>query len=174
MAAVFARSIPDDENWAVNSAGVHAHAGEPSCAVVRGIDAAAADHLSVLLDAAQLDSADLVITASLSERAEVARLNPRARTKTFTLREALLLGELNSSPVTSVAEYASLLDSGRGMLALPRPRRLLRSRTARGPLDIVDVHGAALRVHRRWLEKLEEETEQLSDRVRRQIVSSDR
>jgi protein-tyrosine phosphatase len=173
MAAVFARRLPDGADWTAASAGVHAHAGESSCPVAVGVEPTAEGHVSVLLDVPQIDAAALVITASLSERAEVARLSPRARAKTFTLREALLLGELNSAPVTSLAAYVSLLDAGRGMLSLPQPRRLPWRRAARGPLDVADVHGAAPRMHRRGLELLEKDAEQLSERVRRQVVASE-
>lgn len=156
--------------WVVGSAGTQAEPGKRSCRVAVDIEKGASGHRSARLDADHLDAADLVIAASLAERALIAQLRPNARTRTFTLREALLLGERPVS-ATSLAEYAVALDARRGTLDLPNRRPLLWRREAAHPLDVVDVHHFGPRAHRRGLIKAASDARTLASRVQRELGS---
>lgn len=174
MAAAFARAVQAEAagvEWSVDSAGVTAEPGRRVCREAAAIEPAIALHRSRKLDGDAIDAADLVIAASLSERAAIARLRPAARTRTFTLREALLLdAELSSGgePV-SAAGYAVALNSRRGTLELPRRRTLMRPRAARHPLDVEDVHQRGIRAHRNGLHKADEDVVMLGGRIARAV-----
>lgn len=169
MAAAFLGALQPQEDWVAVSAGVKAAEGRHACRVASDLISALAEHRSTALGAGDIDAADLVIAASLAERAAVARLRPHARTKTFTLREALLLGEQEGAPVASVAAYAARLDARRGMVEPPRPSRLPWRRASDAPLDVVDVHGAKFRVHRDGLERAAQEAALLAQRLQRSL-----
>ncbi|HEX6264715.1 MAG TPA: hypothetical protein VF036_05490, partial [Actinomycetota bacterium] len=85
----------------VSSAGTIAHAGEPATreaiavASEHGVDVSS--HRARPLTREDLAGADLVLAVSTEHRDEVARLDPRAATKTFTVKELVrLLGDLPS------------------------------------------------------------------------------
>lgn len=173
MAAAFVRGVRTDAagvEWSVDSAGVTAEPGRRVCREAAAIEPAIALHRSRKLDGDAVDAADLVIAASLSERAAIARLRPAARTRTFTLREALLLdAQLSSgSERISVAGYAAALNSRRGNLDLPR-RTLMRPRAERHPLDVEDVHQRGNRAHRNGLHKADADALMLGGRIARAI-----
>lgn len=157
MAAVFADAVgvgveSGSDGWIVDSAGTGAHPGRRSCRVAAEVEPAVVGHHSRLLEAADLDRADLVIAASLAERAVIAQLRPAARSRTFTLREALMLGERGGAkPAASLAEHVAALDARRGTLELSRWRALPWRRDRQHPLDVVDVHQFGRRTHLRGL-----------------------
>jgi protein-tyrosine-phosphatase len=160
---------PDGHDWVFGSAGTQAEPGRRSCRYAVDIVGAASGHRSVRLEADHLDAADLVIAASLAERALVAQLRPNARTRTFTLREALLLGERRIS-ASSLAEYAAALHSRRGTLDLPNRRALPWRRDASQPLDVIDVHHFRPGAHRRGLEKAAADARTLASLLHRELV----
>lgn len=177
MAAAFQEALRAESelglggpDWAVESVGTMAPEGRRACRVSVGIVPAAAAHRSVRLDAEDLDVADLVIAASLEERSLIARMRPQARSRAFTLREALLLSEQRIA-ASSLAEYAAVLDSRRGTLDLPRPSSLPWRRAA-DPLDVVDVHQLGTRAHRSGLEKAATDTRLFASRLRRDLAPS--
>lgn len=157
-------------DWAVESVGTVASEGRRACRVAVEIVPAAAGHHSVRLEAEDLDVADLVIAASLEERSLIARLRPQSRARTFTLREAVLLGERRIS-AGSLAEYAAGLDSRRGTLDLPAPSSL-RWRRREDPLDVADVHQRGMRTHRKGLERAASDARLLATRLRRDLAPS--
>lgn len=75
--------------WVVTSAGTHARPGQPChpytsrVLIERGVDAS--DFRSTALAAAGLAGADLVLTADLEQRRQVAALDPTAVPRTFPL-----------------------------------------------------------------------------------------
>lgn len=86
----------------VSSAGTIAHAGEPATreaiavASEHGVDVSS--HTARPLTREDLAGADLVLAVSTEHRDEVARLDPRAATKTFTVKELVRLLEDLPSP----------------------------------------------------------------------------
>ncbi|WP_236555563.1 hypothetical protein [Plantibacter sp. T3] len=108
----------------------------------------AAAHRTRLLTPEQILEADLILTASAEERAHVARLDPSARTRTFTLLEAVELVRLQPLPeeldriadagpgAERIRVLANVLHRRRG-LAMPSVRR--RRRGVDG-FDIRDAH----------------------------------
>ena len=76
---------------AVTSAGTIANGGEPmtdeAIAVARRLGVDGSDHRSRPLTAELIAGADLVLVATREHRADVARLEPIASRRTFTLRE---------------------------------------------------------------------------------------
>ncbi|WP_197491744.1 arsenate reductase/protein-tyrosine-phosphatase family protein [Microbacterium sp. H83] len=177
MSAVFEESFRAEgelglgtPRWRVESVGTQAPEGRRACRIVVELAPEAAGHHSARLEAEDVDAADLVIAASLDERALIAGVRPSARSRTFTLREALLLGE---EPVTAstLAEYAAVLDSRRGTLDLPMPSRRRWRGEAASPLDVVDVHQLGGRAHRRGLERAAADTRLLASRLRRELAS---
>jgi len=145
MGAVFARTVASRSrvNWQVSSAGTHAGASLGMCrAAMRWADEddELGHRTAVQLTPDRVREADLVITATVAERGAVALLDPLARTKTFTLLEAIDLAE---DDVTG-PEYArpgdqtlaALLHSRRGRVQTGTRRRW------RGGIDIADGHNA--------------------------------
>lgn len=171
MAAAFEEQLGDGATaWTVGSAGTEASPGRRACRHAVAVIPAALGHLSTRLTVDELDAADLVIAASLAERSLIVRLRPSARSRTFTLREALLLGEQKMVSATSLAEYAGMLDSRRGTLDLPTRRSRPWQREAGHPLDVVDVHHLGARTHRRALEKAADDTRELAVRLTRALA----
>ncbi|MGV9194820.1 hypothetical protein ACQ143_10810 [Microbacterium sp. MC2] len=98
-----------------------------------------------------LESHELVITASLAERAAIARILPSARSRTFTLREALALSRTPTWSGASLSELSSELDSHRGKGVLPVAKSNRFWFRGVHPLDIPDVHSSHALRHRRTL-----------------------
>ncbi|KJL29531.1 hypothetical protein [Microbacterium oxydans] len=170
MAAAFEDELgADASRWVVGSAGTEASPGRRACRYSVEVVVTALGHLSTPLTMADLDAADLVIAASLAERSLIVRKSPSARSRTFTLREALLLGEQQVS-AASLAEYADVLDSRRGTLDLPTQRSLPWRRETGHPLDVVDVHHLGIRTHRRGLQKAAADTRTLARRLQQGIA----
>lgn len=170
MAAAFEAELGAEAGeWVVGSAGTEASAGRRACRYSVEVVITVLGHLSTPLTVAELDAADLVIAASLAERSLIVRMRPSARSRTFTLREALLLGEQNAS-AASLADYADILDARRGTLDLPTPRALPWRRETGHPLDVVDVHHLGMRTHRRGLQKAAADTRMLARMLQQGIA----
>ena len=102
----------------VTSAGVHAQPGAPACdlsvalvnaslatetapaapPVVSGTPGASDAHRSRLVTADMLGEADLILTADRGHRADLAKLAPSSRNKTFTMRQAARLATWITGP----------------------------------------------------------------------------
>ncbi len=137
-------------------------------------------HRSAVLQAEDVKHADIIIVASRAERSEVALLDPLARARTFTLREALALGaapivmeevdEVREVPSVDASNpislYAAILDRRRGSVTPPQPTGPWWKRRARtDPWDIPDVHQAPERVHVSGLRSVARETRELASRM---------
>lgn len=72
----------------VRSAGTHAIAGAPGCHVAPALAGRGDEHRSRPLTAADVEWADLVLTAEREHRSAVASLQPTALRRVFTLRQA--------------------------------------------------------------------------------------
>lgn len=145
----------------VVSRGVRAEAGLPMCEIaVRALPAEAAArggaHRSRVLKEGDIERAALVLTATTAERGSVALLSPAARSRTFTVREFLLLAGATDDTLLTQArsrgELLTTLHRRRGMSAVVPAtvsRRLLPRRTlASSPLDIGDAHRERAALHR--------------------------
>ena len=117
------------EAFSLSSAGVRALAGHPmdasSAAELERIGGDPAGFVSAQLTASMVESAGLVLTATVDLRSRVLAESPRALRRTFTLREFAALvadAEPASDPVELVAAAAQR--RGRGSVAeydLPDP-----------------------------------------------------
>lgn len=178
----FQQAIAGAVDIAVGSAGVSARGGASMCELARTFvtsteaRAAAGDHLARPVDESMLQ-ADLIIVASRAERGALAQLDAGARSRMFTLTEAVLLGRqiprASSSGDTSsssLASYAELLDGQRGMVTIPRParpRRYAPMVQAANPLDLPDGHQRRRGKHVRVLRRIGSEIEEFSSQVLR-------
>lgn len=148
------------------SAGVTARGGVAVCHTMRsrlagrpGWSDFAAEHRSVRLNAEQIDAADLILAATAAERGAIALLRPSARTRTFTLLEAVALAEhavaegVRGVPLDPAA-LATVMNDQRGRVAMPT-RPWWRRSTAGADLDIPDAHTSRTR-HERVLRVIEE------------------
>lgn len=174
MAAAFSQAITasSDEgriDWSVDSAGVEADPGRRACRVAAEVVTGVAGHRSSPLTQTMLDDADLVIAASLAERAAIARLRPAARTRAFTLREALLLGSGEPIMADGLPQYAAALDARRGTVEPPRAPAFRWRRDRGNPLDVVDVHTFGSRPHHRGLASAAEDAALLARRLLRAL-----
>lgn len=110
-------------------------------------------HRSAPVTATKINQARLILTAGPEHRAIVAKVAPAARSRTFTLREALWLGEgftPHQDGPAAVEDFASYANSRRGVRIPPAPRRRLVPWTRR-PADVLsidDTHGAPAKEHR--------------------------
>lgn len=167
--AAVGNSRSRETDWVISSAGTQAAPCKRACRYAVEIVKAVADHRSTRLEGEDLDSADLVIAASLAERSLIVQLRPNVRSRTFTLREALLLGERRIS-ASSLVEYAEALDSRRGTLDLPNRREMPWRRNVAHPLDVIDVHRLRVGVHRKGLERAAADARMLASRVQRDLA----
>ena len=126
----------------------------------------------------ELEDAQLVLAASKGARGQLVRLAPKARSRIFTLKEALWLGDgyVRSSSMVgrdAVADFTAYLDSQRGLrapLESPRsfnPRR--RPADATAVLSITDGHTLNERAHRRTVD----DVAHVTTRVARLIAGTD-
>lgn len=144
----------------VVSAGRMAENGAEICRVATGVVAgldggarAATLHRAQRLSRDLIDSATLILGATRQERAAVATLSPRARSRVFTLTEAIALGEIGRQRDEErrpggVQGFVELLNAHRGALPLAAPTRPSRWRRAVvDPLDLPDAHGGRRAEH---------------------------
>ncbi|WP_341811388.1 hypothetical protein [Labedella populi] len=184
------RSIPEFEGHSSSSAGASAVAGAAICARVDervwatapdGADFARA-HRSRVLTAALVAGSGLILTASKAERAAVARIDPSARSRTFTLREAVALAEadVDDTPAAvggSVLERFAASAHARRGLAAPAVRaarssfsRWFRGRAEGDPLDVIDGHVLGDRQHEAALDDVTATVDRLLDVFRRGVL----
>lgn len=196
MAFTFAvgDSDPFPGDWTVTSRGTQvggrrAEICEVSASLIVAEDGGpefVAAHRSAPIAASHLNGQDLILVASMAERAAVARLNPDLRSRTFTLREAVALGR---EPITAgeralaasdtagarvrLSHYPEVLHRRRALMLLPqapvRPRWL---KPAPHPLDIADAHHLRMREHVATLRAVREDTIALRSQLARYLVAS--
>lgn len=124
------------------------------------------------LDTTMLERASLVLVAERRQRAQAARLDPAARSRTFTLVEAAGLaaavppvhhGSPGSTPDEALREVVAGLHASRGAVALPdAPAGRLAlpwRRPAAAGIDLLDVHERSSRVHARSLHRIDQALE---------------
>lgn len=159
----FAR-VPDFDSVDVASGGTNAMRGQRICDTIRraseGADWARHNwsdfvdlHRAKRLTPAMVSQAKLILTAGVEHRSAVAKIDARARARTFTIKEALWLGEGFRSDASGTAvldDFASYAHAERGVKGFPGTRRRLigRNRGEVDPLSIADGHGERDRVHR--------------------------
>ncbi|WP_243231855.1 hypothetical protein [Microbacterium sp. CIAB417] len=134
----------------VESAGVAARAGDALCRFTRQRITALPDgsrfvqqHVVRRLDTDLIGRADLILTASPSERSAVAVRSPEARTRTFTLVEAAHSAKALSETErpSTLAGLAEMMNARRGRVTLPPVHRgRWTTRSARFGIAIPDAH----------------------------------
>lgn len=169
---------------AVESGGVDVPAGQRACPdTIRmteshGIHGSALpQHLSRPLSTEQIATADLVLTSDRRIRSAVLKREPGVAARTFTLREAALLGEDAANHVEGrwledrLRSYVAAMNAHRGLTDLPRTRHVLAApwrRLAVHAHDIPDAHQGEQASHRVVFQLIASSTE----RVARGLVSS--
>lgn len=151
----------------IASRGITASSGEAMCglAAERFPPEQVGAHQARALTASDLQRADLVLTMSAVERGAAALLHPPARSRTFTVREALVLAAGAPLPGLDAGQetlqrLAATLNERRGLQALParsRPSLLRRwRRLGTEPEDVRDRHREGERSHRKLFPELDE------------------
>ncbi|THE08624.1 hypothetical protein E1I21_01975 [Microbacterium oleivorans] len=173
-----AEKAEGDERWPAASAGVAAAVGHSPCEEVVALAAESplgarsrrADRGAVQLDHGLLQEAGLVITATRAERAEVALLLPAMRSRTYTLREAVALAQIEpltattrtgASPGDVLTAFAESLDRHRGSVRAENKTsrsHWLHRRGRADDVDIADAHHRRARDHQRALRTVQVET----------------
>ena len=126
-------------------------------------------HHSLRATVTRLNQASLILTASRPNRAAVARIAPGVRTRTFTLREALMLGEGYDRPtgvsgLDGVLAFAEYLNARRGVVAPQVPTGIRKWFAPKGdPLSIVDGHNMGSREHHHTIKQVREVTTAIAD-----------
>ena len=135
-------------------------------------------HRSRPLTAELVSGAALVLTASKAERSVIARLDPSARSRTFTLREAAALAAVQGDAPLDRAErsplemFAATLNARRGLgTAMVRSeptgfRRWFPAREASDPLDVVDGHNLGTRRHEATMSEVSTSVERIAEGLR--------
>ncbi len=162
--------------WRFLSAGTAAHPGDQMCSSSADVVGGSPEgtefvrrHAARTLDAGLVDHADLILTASVAERAVVAQLAPEARSRTFTILEAGALAEASAnqrggSEGLTAQSLAEALHNARGSLSGIQTRSSLWRRNGQttGRLDIPDVHQGETRNHRQVVKDVQRAAQQLS------------
>lgn len=164
----------------IESAGMHARAGALMCDVasasISAVDpranAFARDFRSRRVSDLELNSFDLVLTATTQLRGDLARLHPDLRDRFFTMREAAGVlvraglegeqaGQRNSSSLIQT------MNRFRGVGA-PEPKTPASvRRITLDPLDIPDAHASTHRRHRAVIELALSSAGSIGDSLRR-------
>ncbi len=153
LAQILLTAHLDSERFDVASAGVRGwddHPMDPSAAVeVRRMGHVSKTFRSRAVTSQLVDSADLVLTATRSQRSEILSLNPRALHRTFTLQEFTALAStiVASDPADLIAQAAR--------------------RRSHGPkdADIADPFRRGPEAHRHAAEQISAAVLALSDRL---------
>lgn len=147
----------------VSSAGVHARPGMDAC---RLVDASSPSegagsgfikrHLSSPVTPSSVDDADLILTATSSQRSAISSMQPDTRTKTFTLLEAAGLAEMvrirpPDGKSIRFADWVRDLDASRGWRPPASPRGWWKRAAGASEIDIRDGHVEGNRLHRKTL-----------------------
>jgi protein-tyrosine phosphatase len=138
----------------VGSAGIRPVRGAHLCGMVVG------QHSPTRATPSRVAQARLILTASRSNRAAVALIDPGARSRTFTLREAAWLGsdyvrDPSLEGPAAVSAFADYLDSQRGVKPPLRAIRTGLLSKPGDPLSIVDGHNLRPADHQRTLKDIE-------------------
>jgi protein-tyrosine phosphatase len=184
----FAQALLDEQlnrsrTVEVVSAGTRAESGHRVCEIVKrelGHDEFAETHRSQALRADIVSSSALILTAEMSQRTAVLRLDLKSRQRTFSFLEAAsltravdtqrrmdsgqhLLNPLNEQLPALVAR----LDAARG---LARPKRVVRphligrkSHDAAQVFSIPDGHNLGRLAHRRTLAAVSDSADELAE-----------
>lgn len=178
LAMALARG-PQNVEWDISTRGVGGRPGQAMCeASAAQLPAGAADwsaaHVTGALTASDVRWAHLILTATAADRSAVSRLSPDARSRTFTVREAVQLGaeplsdgELRAATVpgratASLRTYADALNARRGTVQMPKARwSFLRAEEPSDPLDLPDPHRPVKR-HERALDHIDAQAEALA------------
>lgn len=163
----------------VESAGARARDGAPVCSLaleslrMRGVNGEPTETTSRRVTDAMLRGAALILVADHQVSNDVIALEPSARDRTHTLREAAHRGRGFSSTAEGrgrVAEFAAFLDRAR-LTAPPMPasrRWRPRRAAAPDPADIADRHGGGSRGHARTVQEVISVTEEIAAQLARQ------
>lgn len=132
------------------------------------------EHRARGLTVEQVRSADLVLTADRRVRSTILRRVPQAGPRTFTVREAALLGPAAAPEVHGgdlderLRSYVTAMNASRGLTDLPRTRRLRiptapwRGLTVHGH-DIPDAHRGERAAHRTVYRLVTSSIDQVAD-----------
>lgn len=161
-ALLLRRGLAERDDIEIASAGTHAHDGEPMCALVAGRMTDRAGRLasgSRTLTADLLEQATLVLTASKDVRADVVKLSPLARDRTFTMVEAAHRGSgfalSDHQDGGSLSDYVEHLDRARATLGAVPVRAHRWGRHSDDGISIEDRHGSRDRLHNKTLDEVE-------------------
>lgn len=118
-------------------------------------------HVSIPSTPSRVAQAGLILTASRSNRAALALIDPAARSRTFTLREAAWLGsdyvrDPSVDGTEAITAFARYLDSRRGKKPPPSPARVRWFSPRSDALSIADGHNLGQKEHVRTLHHVEE------------------
>lgn len=159
------RSAIDAADVQVSSAGIRAR-DALACATARQVADYTGDasRTAIQLTTDLIGESDLILTATKQERAAVARLDMDARSRCFTVLEAIRLGQSVVRDVPAVTEglrgYAVRLHGRRGLV--PAARRSWFAPRGSDPLDLVDMHNLGGRRHRHGLRAVADATNTLA------------
>jgi protein-tyrosine-phosphatase len=172
----------DPHRWEVTSRGIDAHPSDPMCGLatemISGLPGGAEFALKQRARAFTTRSAsaqELILTATRDERGVIGFQAPALRARTFTLREAIWLGQaevtdaelerawgaLASRSMTALQAYADLLHRRRGVTAFRRETlgsAFWFRQTDRHELDVTDRHAASARLHAESLNRVRDYT----------------
>ncbi len=150
LAAATIRTLAGDA-FEVVSAGTVAIGGAGACDTVRrvvtdpAVAALLAVHRAQRLDADLIARADLILTAESAHRSVVARLDPHARMRTFTMLEAVALAGVSGAS-GGLVSVAAAMNGARGRVQLDRVDRKDKKRGILGA-DMIDGHLQNTRTH---------------------------
>ncbi|WP_040168207.1 arsenate reductase/protein-tyrosine-phosphatase family protein [Microbacterium gorillae] len=188
MEVAFRQTVRDATAWDIVSAGTQVTRADRMCAVAArhvGTTAVgatfAAGHRSRAATPDLLRSRDIVLGATVAERRRLAVLVPALRERTFTVREAVLLGAeeatideiaaaraVHGADLSGLALYAAVLDARRGVVPMPEPSRgILPWRAGPDPRDITDRHTSRLARHHGAIRLAESSAQEFAQQAQR-------
>jgi len=177
LAATFARSLPQwlAPSYEARSRGTQVVRGSGMCETAASLlGHLDPEHVAMPADAASLRACDLILTATVRERAVLAQIGPGLRPRTFTVREAVVLGRLDEQPSWlpepepadgPVRRYAALLNARRGLASPASPRFRWPWRPREEPLDIPDVHLKGPREHLAGLRAAQRDARAIAEQI---------
>jgi protein-tyrosine phosphatase len=131
--------------WKVESSGLRAHPGTPmhphSMTILAQHALSVGEWSSTRTSAAQVDQADLILTATTAHRGAVVQLQPRALQRTFTLFQFARLAEGVTLNDLARGDSAAL---GARLVAAARARRSQLQPAGPGEDDLADPIGQPL------------------------------
>ena len=171
------RRTPGFESVQVSSVGTQPVKNGEVCELVRtthsgvGWNEFVAKHRTHAATPFKIGQATLILTASVEMRGMIAAIDPGARSRTFTLREALLLGQdfdpAGLGPAAAVEAFAAHAHANRGIVPIQAPRRSLLHWGARDedPLTIQDGHNGDRRQHRATIASVVETSTEIANLI---------